>query len=58
MRLRMFQLLRRMMTVENEVVAVHAEGSLQAQRMTIYYESLKEVEQYKKMVEFGAGIKR
>ncbi len=56
MRLRMFQLMRRMMRVENEVVAVHAEGSLQAQRMTIYYESIKEVEQYKKMAEFGAGI--
>jgi 4-hydroxybutyryl-CoA dehydratase/vinylacetyl-CoA-Delta-isomerase len=57
-RLRMFQLLRRMMTVENEVVAVHAEGSLQSQRLMIYFESLAEQVQYQKSVEMAAGIKR
>ncbi|MGD0355678.1 MAG: 4-hydroxyphenylacetate 3-hydroxylase N-terminal domain-containing protein [Dehalococcoidia bacterium] len=55
-RLRMFQLLRRMMQVYNEVVAVHAEGSFQAQRQMIYFESLKDMADYKKMVEFAAGI--
>ncbi len=57
-RLRMFQLLRRMMQVTNEVVAVHAEGSLQAQRQMIYFESLKEMNEYKKMVEISSGIRK
>jgi len=57
-RLRMFQLMRRMMTVENEVVAVHAEGSLQSQRLMIYFESLADQAQYQKNVEYAAGIKR
>jgi len=55
-RLRMFQLLRRMMTVENETVAVHAEGSFQSQRLMIYVEALREMAQYKKQVEYAAGI--
>jgi len=57
-RLRMFQLLCRMMQVTNEVVAVHAEGSLQAQRQMIYFESLKEMNEYKKMVEISSGIRK
>ncbi len=57
-RLRMFQLLRRVMVVENEVVAVHAEGSLQSQRLMIYFESLAEQAQYQKEVEYAAGISR
>jgi 4-hydroxybutyryl-CoA dehydratase/vinylacetyl-CoA-Delta-isomerase len=57
-RLRMFQLLRRVMVVENEVVAVHAEGSLQSQRLMIYFESLAEQAQYQKDVEYAAGISR
>jgi len=56
--LRMFQLMRRMMTVENEVVAVHAEGSLQSQRLMIYFESLAEQKLYQKGVEAAAGIVR
>ena len=58
MRLRMFQLMRRMMTVDNEVVAVHAEGSLQSQRLMIYMESLADQKQYQKAVEYSAGIVR
>ena len=55
-RLRMLQLLRRLLGLETEVLAVHAEGSLQAQRMTIYFESLPEIDKYKKAVERAAGI--
>ena len=57
-RMRMLQLMRRMMTVENEVVAVHAEGSLQSQRLMIYLESLAEQKLYQKGVETAAGIVR
>jgi 4-hydroxybutyryl-CoA dehydratase/vinylacetyl-CoA-Delta-isomerase len=57
-RLRMFQLMRRMMTVENEVVAVHAEGSLQSQRLMIYVESLAEQKLCQQGVEKSAGIVR
>ncbi|GAI48314.1 unnamed protein product, partial [marine sediment metagenome] len=45
-RLRMLQLIRRLLSLETEVLAVHAEGSLQAQRMTIYFESLPEIDKY------------
>lgn len=55
-RLRMLQLIRRLLSLETEVLAVHAEGSLQAQRMTIYFESLPEIDKYKKAVERAAGI--
>ncbi len=57
-RLRMFQLIRRLATFETEVLALHAEGSIQAQRMTIYAESLSEIEKYKKWAEEAAGIKK
>jgi len=32
----------------SEILAVHGEGSLQAQRMVIYHEALKNLENYKK----------
>jgi len=57
-RLRMLQLLRRLLTLETEVLAVHAEGSLQAQRMMIYGESMAEIQEYKKMAEIAAGIRK
>jgi len=55
-RLRMFNLIRRMLTFENEVTAVHAEGSLQAQRMTVLAEAQPEIQKYKKLAEMAAGI--
>jgi 4-hydroxybutyryl-CoA dehydratase/vinylacetyl-CoA-Delta-isomerase len=55
-RLRMLQLIRRLLGLETEVLAVHAEGSLQAQRMTIFFETRSEIKQYKKWVEKAAGI--
>ena len=58
-RLRMLQLIRRRLaTFETEVLALHAEGSLQAQRMTIYVERMAEVQKYKEWVEIAAGIKK
>jgi len=56
-RLRMLQLIRRLAGFETEVLAVHAEGSLQAQRMTIYAETYSQVQEYKKWAEIAAGIK-
>ena len=55
-RLRMLYLIRRILSLENEVVALHAEGSLEAERMTIYFEALSEIQEYKKIVERAAGI--
>jgi 4-hydroxybutyryl-CoA dehydratase/vinylacetyl-CoA-Delta-isomerase len=58
-RLRMMQLIRRRLaTFETEVLALHAEGSLQAQRMTIYGESVPKIQQYKEWAEMAAGIKK
>ena len=56
-RLRMLQLIRRGLSLETEVTAVHAEGSLQAQRMTIHGEATAEVQEYKKIAQRAAGIK-
>jgi 4-hydroxybutyryl-CoA dehydratase/vinylacetyl-CoA-Delta-isomerase len=55
-RLRMLQLIRRLLCQEIEVLAVQGEGSFQAQRMTIYLESQDEIQRYKKVVEREAGI--
>jgi len=55
-RLRMLNLVRRMLTFENEVTAVHAEGSLQAQRMTVFAEAQPDIQEYKKRAEVAAGI--
>ena len=57
-RMRMFQLIRRWVGSELEVSALHAEGSLQAQRMMIYAESLSQVQEYKKTAEILAGIRK
>lgn len=57
-RLRMLQLMRRIIAQEIEVLAVHGEGSFEAQRMTIYAEALSDIQKYKKFVEKEAGIKR
>ncbi|HBY95402.1 MAG TPA: 4-hydroxybutyryl-CoA dehydratase [Chloroflexi bacterium] len=55
-RLRMFDLIRRLTGADRETIALHGEGSLQAQRMTIYAEARKVLAECKKMVEEQAGI--
>ncbi|MBN1381516.1 MAG: hypothetical protein JXA41_07565, partial [Deltaproteobacteria bacterium] len=55
-RLRMLQLIRMMTTAESEVVAIHAEGSLAAQRMTTFAEAMPDIEICKKLAMFRAGI--
>jgi len=57
-RLRMLQLIRLLLSLELEVVAVHAEGSLMAQRLMIYAESLPDIEKYKKWAKILAGIEK
>jgi 4-hydroxybutyryl-CoA dehydratase/vinylacetyl-CoA-Delta-isomerase len=57
-RLRMLQLIRRWIGQELEILAVHGEGSFQAQRMTIYAESLSEIQEFKKIAEREAGIEQ
>ncbi len=55
-RLRMFDLIRRMTRAELETIALHGEGSLQAERMTIYAEARKAIIECKKLAEMLAGI--
>ncbi|MGB9903168.1 MAG: 4-hydroxyphenylacetate 3-hydroxylase C-terminal domain-containing protein, partial [Desulfotomaculales bacterium] len=55
-RLRMFDLIRRMTRAELETIALHGEGSPQAERMTIYAEARKVINECKKLAEMLAGI--
>jgi 4-hydroxybutyryl-CoA dehydratase/vinylacetyl-CoA-Delta-isomerase len=55
-RLRMFDLIRRMTRAELETIALHGEGSPQAERMTIYAEARKVIDECKKLAETLAGI--
>ena len=55
-RLRMFDLIRRLTGADRETIAIHGEGSLQAQRMTILAEARRIIENCKKMVEEQAEI--
>ncbi|MBW2345513.1 MAG: 4-hydroxybutyryl-CoA dehydratase [Deltaproteobacteria bacterium] len=57
-RLRMLQLIRNTLGVENDVRTLHAEGSLAAQRMTIYAESVKNLKEYKTLAKKYAGIEK
>ena len=57
-RLRMLQLIRRILDPEIEVLAVHGEGSFEAQRMTIFAEALPEIQECKKFVEIEAGTRK
>lgn len=57
-RLRMIHLMRRWLTLYLEILAIHGEGSLQAQRRTIYAERKDETQKYKERVEKHAGIKK
>ena len=55
-RLRMFDLIRRLTGADRETIALHGEGSLQAQRMTIYGEAKKVIAECQKMVEEQAQV--
>lgn len=55
-RLRMFDLIRRITGADRETIALHGEGSLQAQRMTILAEARKTIASCQKMVEQQAEI--
>ncbi|MFX1336983.1 MAG: 4-hydroxyphenylacetate 3-hydroxylase N-terminal domain-containing protein [Promethearchaeota archaeon] len=56
-RLKIVQALRIELTSDVEVLALHAEGSLQAQRMVIYGESIERLKEYKERAKRIAGIK-
>jgi 4-hydroxybutyryl-CoA dehydratase/vinylacetyl-CoA-Delta-isomerase len=56
-RLRMFQIIRHALSAESEVVAIHAEGSLAAQRMTILVEAMGDIQECKQRAMRLAGIK-
>ena len=55
-RLRMLDLSRRSSGADRETIALHGEGSLQAQRMTILAEARQVIDQCRKMVEQQAEI--
>jgi 4-hydroxybutyryl-CoA dehydratase/vinylacetyl-CoA-Delta-isomerase len=55
-RLRMFDLIRRLTGADRETIALHGEGSLQAQRMTILAEARRTIAECKKMVEEQAEV--
>ena len=55
-RLRMLDLIRRISGADRETIALHGEGSLQAQRMTILAEARKVIGECQKMVEQQAEI--
>ncbi|MEJ2488088.1 MAG: 4-hydroxyphenylacetate 3-hydroxylase N-terminal domain-containing protein [Anaerolineales bacterium] len=55
-RLRMFDLTRRITGADRETIALHGEGSLQAQRLTILAEARKLIANCQKMVEEQAEI--
>ena len=57
-RLRMLQLIRRIVVPEVEVLAIHGEGSLQAEKMIILAEKEAEIKKYKKWAEEAAGIEK
>jgi 4-hydroxybutyryl-CoA dehydratase/vinylacetyl-CoA-Delta-isomerase len=56
-RLRMLDLIRRISGADRETIALHGEGSLQAQRMTILAEARQVIGQCLQMVEQQAEIK-
>jgi aromatic ring hydroxylase len=56
-RLRMFDLIRRQLASEYEVMVLHGEGSLMSQRMMILAEARDELKRCKKIADELAGIK-
>ena len=57
-RLRMFQMIRYILSAESEVIAIHAEGSLAAQRMTILVEAMQDIQECKQRAIGLAGSKK
>jgi 4-hydroxybutyryl-CoA dehydratase/vinylacetyl-CoA-Delta-isomerase len=57
-RLRMFQIIRHALSAESEVVAIHAEGSLAAQRMMILVEAMGDIQECKQWAIGLAGSKK
>ncbi len=57
-RLRMFDLIRRLTSSEFETIVLHGEGSMQAERMTIYAEARKVIKDCKKIAEELAEIEK
>jgi 4-hydroxybutyryl-CoA dehydratase/vinylacetyl-CoA-Delta-isomerase len=59
-RLRLLDMLRYypFINLEGDVLNIHAEGTLMAQRLTIYGESLPQIEKYKKSAKILAGIEK
>ena len=57
-RLRMVDLIRRITRADLETICLHGEGSPIAERMTIYMEAQKVMEQCKQLVEEMAQVKR
>jgi 4-hydroxybutyryl-CoA dehydratase/vinylacetyl-CoA-Delta-isomerase len=55
-RLRMFDLIRRLTGADRETIALHGEGSLQAQRMTILAEARRTIAECREMVEEQAEV--
>ncbi|MBI9077090.1 MAG: hypothetical protein JEZ02_16895 [Desulfatibacillum sp.] len=54
-RMRMMDLIRRIIPAENETICLHGEGSPMAERMTIFMEGKRTLAQCMKMVEAQAG---
>ncbi len=54
----MLQLMRRHACADMEILAIHGEGSLEAEKMTIMAESLGEIQRCKNLAEVEAGIKK
>ena len=54
----MFDLIRRLTGADRETIAIHGEGSLQAQRMTILAEARRTIAECKEMVEEQAEVAR
>jgi 4-hydroxybutyryl-CoA dehydratase / vinylacetyl-CoA-Delta-isomerase len=57
-RLRMFDLIRRMISGDKETICLHGEGSPFAERMTILMEARKTIARCKALAEAMAGIKK
>lgn len=55
-RMRMFDLIRRLIPAERETICLHGEGSPMAERMTIFMEGRKTIAECKKLVEELAQI--
>jgi len=54
----MFQIIRHALSAESEVVAIHAEGSLAAQRMMILVEAMGDIQECKQRAIGLAGSKK